>query len=80
MPRLKLDHILLKFPEKSYSSLIMIISILAIFMEVTECDKYGYNNTTLTAENKASNMAMSGSLFINVHKLRSPVNSRLGHR
>ena len=35
--------------------------------------KYGFNNTSFTATNKASNIALSVSLFINFHKLRCPV-------
>ena len=35
--------------------------------------KYGFNKTSFTAANKASNIALSVSLFINFHKLRCPV-------
>ena len=35
--------------------------------------KYGFNSTSFTATNKASNMAVSVPLFINFHKLRCPV-------
>ena len=49
---------------------------MCLSKSMAEFDKYGYNNNTLTAENKASNMAMSWPLFINVHKLSNPVNSR----
>ena len=41
-------------------------------MKVAEFVKYGFNNTSFTVTNKASNMAMSVSLFINFHKLRCP--------
>ena len=43
-------------------------------MNVAEFVKYGFNNyTSFTATNKASNIALSVSLFINFHKLRCPV-------
>ena len=42
-------------------------------MKVAEFVKYGFNNTSFTATNKASNIALSVSLFINFHKLRCPV-------
>ena len=34
---------------------------------------YGFNNTSFTATNKASYIAMSVSLFINFHKLKCPI-------
>ena len=40
-------------------------------MKVAELVKYGFNNTSFTVKNKASNIVMS--LFINFHKLRYPV-------
>ena len=42
-------------------------------MKVAEFVKYGFNNTSFTATNKASIIALSVSLFINFHKLRCPV-------
>ena len=42
-------------------------------MKVAEFVKYGFNNTSFTVTNKASNMAMSVSLLINFHKLSCPV-------
>ena len=39
-------------------------------MKVAEIVKNGYNNTSFTATKKASNMALSVSQFINIHKLR----------
>ena len=42
-------------------------------MKVVEFIKYGFNNTSFTATNKASNIALSVSLFINFHKLRCSV-------
>ena len=39
-------------------------------MKVAEIFKNGINNTSFTVMNKASNMAMSVSRFINIHKLR----------
>ena len=44
-----------------------------IFMKVAEIGKNGSNNTSFTLTNKASNMAMSASRFINIHKLRCPM-------
>ena len=41
-------------------------------MKVAELVKYGFNNTSFTVTNKASNIAMS--LCIHFHKLRYPVN------
>ena len=41
-------------------------------MEIAEIIKNGSNNTSFTVTNKASNMAMSVSPFINIHKLRCP--------
>ena len=38
-------------------------------MKVMEFLKYGYNSTTFTRANIASNMAMSVFLFIDFHKL-----------
>ena len=42
-------------------------------MKVAEFVKYGFNNTSFTVMNKASNIALSVSLFINFHKLRCPI-------
>ena len=42
-------------------------------MKVAEIIKNGSNNTSFTVTNKASNMAMSVSRFINIHKLRCPM-------
>ena len=42
-------------------------------MKVEEIIKNGFNNTSFTAANKASNVAMSVSRFINIQKLRSPI-------
>ena len=42
-------------------------------MKIAEFVKYGFNNTSFTATNKASNIALSVSLFINFHKLGCPV-------
>ena len=42
-------------------------------MKVADFVKYGYNNTSFSAKNKASNIAMSVPLSINFHKLRCPV-------
>ena len=39
-------------------------------MKVAEIVKNGFNNTAFTVTKKASNMAMSVSPFINIHKLR----------
>ena len=39
-------------------------------MKVAEFIKHGFNNTSFTVTNKASNMAMSVSLIINFLKLR----------
>ena len=41
-------------------------------MNDAEIVKYGFNNTSFTATNKASNTTFSVSLFINFHKLRCP--------
>ena len=43
------------------------------FMKVAEIGKNGSNNTSFTLTNKASNMAMSVSRFINIHKLGCPM-------
>ena len=40
------------------------------FMNVAKFVKNGFENTCSTATNKASNMAMSVSLFISFHKIR----------
>ena len=46
----------------------------ADFKKVAEiCKKYGFKNTSFTLTNKASNMAISVSRFINIHKLRCPM-------
>ena len=42
-------------------------------MKVAEIVKNGFNNTSFTVRNKASNIAMSVSRFINIHKLRYPI-------
>ena len=42
-------------------------------MKVVEIGKNGFNNTSFTPTNKASNMAMSVSQFINIHKLICPM-------
>ena len=42
-------------------------------MKVAEIGKNGSNNTAFTLTNKASNMAMSVSRLINIHKLRCPM-------
>ena len=42
-------------------------------MKIAEFLKYGFNNTSFTATNKASHIALSVSLFINFHKLGCPV-------
>ena len=39
-------------------------------MKVAEILKNGFNNTSFTVTKKASNMAMSVSRLINIHKLR----------
>ena len=39
-------------------------------MKDAEIVKNGFNNTSFTVTKKASNMAMSVSQFINIHKLR----------
>ena len=39
-------------------------------MKVAEIIKNSFNNTSFTATKKASNMALSVSRFINIHKLR----------
>ena len=39
-------------------------------MKVAEIIKIGFSNTSFNATKKASNMAMSVSRFINIHKLR----------
>ena len=44
----------------------------ADFKKVAEIGKNGFN-TSFTLTNKASNMAMSVSRFINIHKLRCPM-------
>ena len=49
------------------------MQILANFMKVAEIGKNGFNNTSFTLTNKATNMAMSVSQFINIHKLRCPM-------
>ena len=47
--------------------------ISADFKKVAEIGKNGFKNTSFTLTNKASNMAMSVSRFINIHKLRCPM-------
>ena len=51
----------------------MTVLISADFMKVAEIGKNGSNNTSFTLTNKASNMAVSVSRFINIHKLRCPM-------
>ena len=46
---------------------------MAGFMKVAEIGKNGFNNTSFTLTNKASNMAVSVSRYINIHKLRCPM-------
>ena len=41
-------------------------------MQVAESVKYGFNNTSFTARNKALNIALSVYSFINFHKIRCP--------
>ena len=43
-------------------------------MKVAKFFKYGFSSTSFTATKKASDVAMSVSLFINFHKLRCLVN------
>ena len=45
----------------------------ADFKKVAEIGKNGFKNTSFTLTNKASNMAISVSRFINIHKLRCPM-------
>ena len=47
--------------------------ISADFKKVVEIGKKGFKNTSFTLTNKASNMAMSLSRFINIHNLRCPM-------
>ena len=42
-------------------------------MKIADFLKYGFDNTSFTATHKASNIALSVSLFINFHKLGCPV-------
>ena len=51
----------------------MTVQISADFMKFTEIVKNGFNNTFFSRTTKASNMAMSVSRFINIHKPRSPM-------
>ena len=51
----------------------MTVLITADFKKVAEICKNGFKNTSLTLTNKASNMAISVSQFINIHKLRCPM-------
>ena len=44
--------------------------ISADFIKVAKIAKKCFNNTSFLATKKASNMAMSVSQFINIHKLR----------
>ena len=44
-----------------------------ILFKVGAFVKYSFNNTSFTVTNKASNMAMSVSLFINFHTIRCHV-------
>ena len=46
---------------------------MADFKKVAEICKNGFKNTSFTLTNKASNMAISVSRFINIHKLRCPM-------
>ena len=43
-------------------------------MKVAEIVKNSFNNHSFTATKKASNMALSVSQFINIHKLRCHIN------
>ena len=43
------------------------------FYESCEIVKNGFSNTSFTVTNKASNIAMSVSRFINIHKQRCPM-------
>ena len=45
-------------------------------MKVAEFVKHNFNNNSFTGTNKASNMAMSVSSFINFHELRCLHNQR----
>ena len=54
---------------------IIVLTVSADFMKVAGFVEYCFNNTSFTAMNKASNIAMPVSLFINFHKLRCPVNN-----
>ena len=47
--------------------------ISADFKKVAEIGKSGFKNTSFTLTNKALNMAISVSRFINIHKLRCPM-------
>ena len=51
----------------------MTVKISADFIKVAQLVKYGFNNTAFNATNKALDIAVSVSLFINFHKLRCPV-------
>ena len=51
----------------------MTVLISADFKKVAEIGKNGFKNTSFTLTNKASNMAMSVSRFINIHNLRCPM-------
>ena len=42
-------------------------------MKVAEIGENGFNNTSFTLTNKASNMAISVSRFISIHQLRCPM-------
>ena len=46
-------------------------------MKVAEIVKNGFNNTSFTATKKASNMAMSVSRLINIHKTKTSYDSQL---
>ena len=49
------------------------MQITADFKKVEEICKNGFKNTSFTLTNKASNMAISVSRLINIHKLRCPM-------
>ena len=51
----------------------MTVLISADFKKVAEIGKNGFKNTSFTMTNNASNMAMSVSRLINIHKLRCPI-------
>ena len=50
----------------------MTVLLSADFKKVAEIGKNGFKNTSFTLTNKASNMAISVSRFINIHKQKCP--------